>query len=96
MSYKSVTILKNEPDILTVPDVIRILKFGKNLVYDLIKNGHIGSIKMGRKIIIPKTCLIEFLKYESSKKELSLFVPVNRWTYETTCDNVDIARESKV
>ena len=38
----------------------------------------------------------EFLKFESSKNELSLFVPVNRWTYETTCDNVDIARESKV
>ena len=40
---------KNEPDVLTVPDVVRLLQFGKNTVYGLIKEGRIGSIKRGKK-----------------------------------------------
>ena len=52
---------KNEPDVLTVPDVVRLLQFGKNTVYGLIKEGRISSIKQGKKIIVPKVCLVEFL-----------------------------------
>ena len=52
---------KSEPDVLTVPDVIRLLRIGKNSVYNLIKEGKIGSIKQGKKIIVPKVCLVEFL-----------------------------------
>ena len=39
------TMFKNEPDVLTVPDVVRLLQFGKNTVYALIKEGRISSIK---------------------------------------------------
>ena len=31
------TMFKNEPDVLTVPDVIRLLRMGKNTVYKLLK-----------------------------------------------------------
>ena len=55
------TMFKNEPDVLTVPDVVRLLRMGKNTVYKLLKEGTISSIKRGKKIIIPKVCLIEFL-----------------------------------
>ena len=63
---KYITIFKNEPDILTVPDIVRILKLGKNSVYRLIKEGKISSIKQGKKIIVPKTCLIDFLTNEEN------------------------------
>ena len=53
------SIFKHEPDILTVPDVVRLLRMGKNTVYKLIKEGSINSIKQGKKIIIPKVCLIK-------------------------------------
>ena len=46
------SIFKHEPDILTVPDVVRLLRMGKNTVYKLIKEGSINSIKQGKKIII--------------------------------------------
>ena len=55
------SMFKNEPDVLTVPDVVRLLRMGKNTVYKLLKEGTISSIKRGKKIIIPKVCLIEFL-----------------------------------
>lgn len=55
------TMFKNEPDVLTVPDVVRLLQLGKNTVYALIKDGRIASIKQGKKIIVPKVCLVEFL-----------------------------------
>jgi excisionase family DNA binding protein len=65
---------KDESDVLTVPDVVRLLKLGKNTVYKLIKEGTIRSIKQGKKIIIPKVCLIEFLtnenNYQSNKKTM--------------------------
>lgn len=43
------SIFKHEPDILTVPDVVRLLRMGKNTVYKLIKEGSINSIKQGKK-----------------------------------------------
>ena len=42
------TMFKNEPDVLTVPDVIRLLRIGKNSVYRLFKEGEIGSIRQGK------------------------------------------------
>ncbi len=45
-------VFKNEPNVLTVPDVVRLLQFGKNTVYGLIKEGRISSIKQGKKIIV--------------------------------------------
>ena len=55
------TMFKNEPDVLTVPDVIRLLRMGQNTVYKLLKDGAIGSIRQGKKIIVPKVCLVEYL-----------------------------------
>ena len=57
---------KNEPDVLTVSDLVRLLRMGKNTVYKLIKEGDIGSIKKGKKIIVPKVCLVEYLTNEEN------------------------------
>ncbi len=84
---------KNEPDVLTVPDVVRLLQFGKNTVYSLIKEGRIGSIKQGKKIIVPKVCLVEFLTNAGNYQTPSPTVPNNLWTCEGCCDSVGVARE---
>ena len=86
---------KNEPDVLTVPDVIRLLRIGKNSVYKLLKDGKIGSIKQGKKIIIPKVCLVEYLADEKNYQVLSPPVSNNRWTSEKICGSVGVARETK-
>jgi excisionase family DNA binding protein len=92
---KYITIFKNEPDILTVPDIVRLLKLGKNSVYRLIKEGKISSIKQGKKIIVPKICLVEFLTDAGNYQAPSPTVPNNLWTYEDGCDSVGAAREDK-
>ena len=80
---------------MTVPDVIRLLKIGKNSVYSLLKEGKIGSIKQGKKIIVPKLCLIEYLADEKNYQILSPLPPRNRWTSGSDCGSVGIARETK-
>ena len=96
MSYRYYfKMFKNEPDVLTVPDVVRLLQFGKNTVYALIKEGRISSIKQGKKIIVPKVCLVEFLTDSDNYQTPSPTVPNNLWTYEDGCDSVGVARETE-
>ena len=96
MSYRYYfKMFKNEPDVLTVPDVVRLLQFGKNTVYALIKDGRIASIKQGKKIIVPKVCLVEFLTDAENYQTPSPTVPSNLWTCGECCGSVGVARESK-
>ena len=96
MSYRYYfKMFKNEPDVLTVPDVVRLLQFGKNTVYALIKEGRISSIKQGKKIIVPKVSLVEFLTNAANFQTPSPTVPNNLWTYEDGCDSVGVARETE-
>lgn len=48
------------PDILTPANVAKALGIGKNTAYKLIEEHTIGSRRIGRKIIIPKVCLIDY------------------------------------
>lgn len=48
-------------DILSIPDLCEALKIGKNTAYSLIKSGAVKSIKIGKKIKIPKDFLIEYV-----------------------------------
>ena len=90
---KYYSMFKNEPDILTVPDVARLLQLGKNNVYGLIREGRIGSIRQGKKIIVPKVCLVEFLADINNYQTSSPSVPNNLWTCDDCCDSVGVARD---
>lgn len=48
-------------DVLTVEDVCEALQIGKNSVYILLKEQNIKSIKIGRKYLIPKDFLIDYI-----------------------------------
>ncbi len=63
--------LRREQDVLTVQDVARILRIGKNYTYDLIRSGRIPAMKLGKRILIPKAALIDFLEGESSYRKNS-------------------------
>ena len=54
-------ILTGYPDILTVKDVQDILRLGRNSVYKLLENGEIKTIRAGKKYIIPKIYLVQFI-----------------------------------
>ena len=55
------SMLKNEPEVMTVLEAAKVLRLGKNKTYDLINSGRLSSIKVGGKIIVPKMCLVAFL-----------------------------------
>lgn len=60
MEYKN--IFKDYPDIINVDDLTHMLGIGKNKAYELINTNAIQSIRIGRKHIIPKFRVIEFLQ----------------------------------
>lgn len=53
--------LEKYRDILTINEICEILNIGKNAVYRLLKEDTIRNIKIGRKYIVPKQNLIEYL-----------------------------------
>lgn len=55
---------RNEPDVLTVPEAAKLLRIGKNQAYELVKNGKLSAIKLGKKLIVPKPALVDFCRNE--------------------------------
>ena len=53
--------LANFPDIMSVIDVANALGIGKNAAYTLIHDGSIGAKYVGRKILVPKICVIDYV-----------------------------------
>jgi len=49
------------PDIVTVTQICKMLNLGRNSVYRLLKNGSIHHVQLGRKRIVPKKSVIQFL-----------------------------------
>ena len=51
----------NYPDVVSIDDLKSMLNIGRNTAYSLLQNGSIKTIRIGRKYIIPKQSVIEFL-----------------------------------
>lgn len=49
------------PDVLTPGDLCEFLPVGRNAVYDLLSEKKLASIRIGRKLLIPKMALAAFL-----------------------------------
>lgn len=48
-------------EILSIEDVMEILHIGKNSVYSLLKNNEIRIIRVGKRYIVPKQSVINFI-----------------------------------
>lgn len=58
---KDTEIFENYDDIVSVEEVMEMLRLGRVTIYNLLKKGEIKSLKVGRKYIIPKQCVIDFV-----------------------------------
>lgn len=58
---KSSEIFSEYSDIVTVDEVMKMLRLGKNTVYKLLKNDEIMNVKVGARYVIPKQSVIEFV-----------------------------------
>ena len=54
--------LNNCKDMLTVEELAQELRIGKNAAYDLVNRRIIASIRIGRKFLIPKRYLLDYLE----------------------------------
>ncbi|SCY52211.1 Helix-turn-helix domain-containing protein [Butyrivibrio hungatei] len=48
-------------DVLSINDIMKILKIGKNTVYGYLKTGTIKSMMIAGKYRVPKLYLLEFM-----------------------------------
>ena len=71
MNFLDKDALKDYPDVLDVTQVKKILMVGKELVYQLLKDNKIANLRIGRKTIIAKCSVINYLNsiYEAKEKE---------------------------
>ena len=47
----------NDHEFLTVPEVAKLLRISRNLVYELVAQGVLPSIRLGRRILVPRDLL---------------------------------------
>ena len=57
-------LFKDYPDIVSVEQVSEMLKIGQVLAYRLVRSGDIKSRKVGRRYIITKQHIIDFVTKE--------------------------------
>jgi len=55
-------LFKEYPDVLTVKQLSKALGIGINKAYELVNRHIIGSKHVGRRILIPKVCLIDYVE----------------------------------
>ena len=55
-------------DVVSVADVANMLHISKGTVYDLLKSGRIFTLRVGKRYIIPKKSIIDFLTVTTSGK----------------------------
>lgn len=58
----------NYPDVVSVEDVQAMLNIGRNAAYGLLQSGAISAIRVGKKYIIPKASVIDFLGLNKGAK----------------------------
>ncbi len=56
------TLFAEYPDVVEVEDLQKMLRLGRNAVYRILKEGKIKTIKIGKRYIVPKRSVIEFLE----------------------------------
>ena len=60
--YGEVHMFKDYPDIMTPAEAAAALGISKGSVYKLLRSHQLGCRRIGRKIIIPKVCLVDFVQ----------------------------------
>lgn len=54
-------ILSTQPDVLTPVEAAKVLRLGRTTMYGLLREEKIRSFRVGRKVLIPRRCLEEFV-----------------------------------
>ena len=58
-------LFKEYNDVVDIDDLQKMLKIGRSSAYEIVKTGRIKTVKIGKRYIIPKQSVIEFLNTAS-------------------------------
>lgn len=58
------------PDVVTVKQLCEMLHVGRNTAYALLKSGEIKTVRIGRRYLIPKSCIIHYVHQKLSVSSL--------------------------
>lgn len=61
---------KSYPDVMTVKQVAAALGIGINKAYELVNDGTINCKRIGRKIIVPKLYLVDYIQKTRYNKDM--------------------------
>jgi excisionase family DNA binding protein len=53
-----------QPTVLTVEEVAKALRVGRSTAYDAIRRGEIPSVRIGRRLLVPRHALDKMLNKE--------------------------------
>lgn len=53
---------ENLPLLLTAGEMASVLRIGRNAAYQLVKDGSVQTIHVGRSIRVPRSALIQFVE----------------------------------
>ncbi|WP_406289575.1 helix-turn-helix domain-containing protein [Embleya sp. NBC_00896] len=56
----TITPLRPDPVHYRVPEVVRILRLSRTVIYDLIRTGRLRTVKEGRARLVPATAITEY------------------------------------
>src|SRR4030065_965823 len=60
-----VTAATDESVLLTVPEAARLLRISRNLAYELIRQGRLPHVRLGRRILIPRFGLEQWINQQA-------------------------------
>ena len=61
MNNSVISSINDLPLALTVPEAAAALRIGRGCTYELIRCGKLRSLRIGRKLRVPRDALVEFL-----------------------------------
>ncbi len=56
----------SEQHVLTVEEAAKILRISRNSAYEAVKRGDIPSVRIGRRVLVPRTSLEKMLRGEAT------------------------------
>jgi excisionase family DNA binding protein len=57
-------------DVVTVGELAKMIKVGRNTAYELVRSGAVKSIKVGRQIRVTKQSIIDLACAETTQDEI--------------------------
>ena len=51
--------------LISVPETARLLGIGRNLAYQLVREGRLPHVRLGRRVLVPRWCLEQWVAREA-------------------------------